>query len=161
MSKEIQFQKDSVLYVLKERHEDQGGVIAIPADVTAPYKNDDGVYHTAVQFFFDSELPADNGTPLVVNAETASTAPVESEDYVQFDSNHVYGEVMSKIDFVTLKGERSRTYSFVGQSDLVVGGVTKFRQEEDGSHRLETSGGNKLFVRNWNTLIIDADDWSV
>lgn len=146
------FKHDGMSLVIKERLQDEGGVIAVPEHLAhQPFKNGDEYIAEAV-FVFNEDLPE----ALRLASPIPTTA---AESSVQVATNTE--EDMTKIaDFVTVKGERSRTYSFVGAQDLVVTGVVKFRQEADGSHRLEVATGQKLFVQGWTVLLIDSDEWS-
>lgn len=136
-----------------ESYPDRDGVIAIPSTLDQkPFKDEEGNYIPQAVFYFLDEI---NG--LWTNSDVYYSAEPVVQQNIEPRS-----DTMAKTTIeMTAVNERSRTYSFVGAQDLVISGVAKFAQEADGSHRLETDGGVKLFVQGWNVLIIDADDWSV
>lgn len=63
------------------------------------------------------------------------------------------------LEFVEVKGERSRTYIF-GDGDLTINNVVKLCVRPSGNHRLETREGGKFIIKaNWIAIQIDCDEW--
>lgn len=66
---------------------------------------------------------------------------------------------MDKLEFIEIKGERSRVYTFPGQT-VRVENVVKLCVRPSGTHRLETASGQKFIIApSWLSIAIDADAW--
>lgn len=64
------------------------------------------------------------------------------------------------LEFTTITGERSRTYTF-GDGSVTIENVVKLCVRPSGTHRLETAEGKKFIVAaNWLTIAVDANEWS-
>lgn len=65
-----------------------------------------------------------------------------------------------KLEFVEIKGEKSRRYKFA-KGDVVVNNVVKLCVRPSGNHRLETSDGKKHIIKgDWLGIEIEAEAWS-
>jgi hypothetical protein len=68
--------------------------------------------------------------------------------------------MQEKLEFTTITGERSRTYTF-GDGTVTVEKVTRLCVRPSGTHRLETVDGKKVIVAaSWLSISVDADEWS-
>lgn len=69
--------------------------------------------------------------------------------------------MQEKLEFTTITGERSRTYTF-GSGVVTVEKVTRLCVRPSGTHRLETADGRKVIVAaSWLSISVDADEWCV
>ncbi len=57
--------------------------------------------------------------------------------------------------------EISRTYVFPKEQFFTVNGVESIAVSKSGSHRLNTTSGEKFIIHpSWLAIIIDTDNWS-
>lgn len=68
---------------------------------------------------------------------------------------------MQALEWITIAGEKSRTYIFPGGNRVTVEGVVTLCVRPSGTHRLQTQNGKKVIVAaGWLAIEVDATEWS-